>query len=103
MISQVSDQNVVIYTDCVKKMLRRRMSLARIARLTSSSFAVLTAATAAALGATAMAPLTAITALAAFPSAQESSVPTSVLTPTRTASASSRRPKQSPVMGALGI
>jgi hypothetical protein len=64
-ISQVSDQNVVIYVDCVKKMLRRRMNLARIARLTSSSFAVLTAAAAAALGATAAAPLTAITALAA--------------------------------------
>ena len=61
----VSDQNVVLFSDCVKKMLRRRMNLARIARLTSASFAVLTAAAAAALGATAAAPLTAITALAA--------------------------------------
>ena len=64
-IKNVTDANVITYTDCIKKMLRRRMNLARIARLTSSSFAVLTAAAAAALGATAAAPLTAITALAA--------------------------------------
>ena len=62
---KASDTLVLVYTDCIKKMLRARMNLARIARLTSSSFAVLTAAAAATLGAVATAPLTAITALAA--------------------------------------
>jgi len=64
-VIKASDALVMVYTDCIKKMLRRRMNLARVARLTSSTFAVLTAAAAAALGATAAAPLTAITALAA--------------------------------------